>query len=144
MKVQVNGMKDWTPEKPLIPGFYTVRVDSVEDKVSEKTGAPMVLLGLRIVEGPEQPDGKPFDDRMVFDNIITDASGFEKPKAREFIENKLIMAVKAFGIDEEDEFDTADFQGQEAEVSLAIEDGQYGEKRNTVKSYRPIGGFQDN
>jgi hypothetical protein len=81
---------------------------------------------------------------MVFDNILLDPSGFEKPKAREFVENKLIMAVKAFGIDEEDEFDTADFQGQEAEVTLAIEDGQYGEKRNTVKSYRPVGGSQDN
>ena len=142
MRVQVDGMGDWTPEKPLVPGWYTVVCDKVEDKTTEK-GIPMAGLSLRVLDGPEQPDGKSMDDRMVFDNIILDASSYENPRARKFIENKMIAAVKSFGIDDGDEFDTESFVGKEAEVNVATTTGLDGNPRNEVKGIRPVGGFPE-
>jgi len=142
MRVQVNGMGDWSPEKPLVAGWYTVQVAKVEEKVSE-SGVPMVLLSYQILDGPEQPDGADFSDRMVFDNLILDASGYENPRARKFIENKMIATVKSFGADDGDEFDTDDFIGKEAEVNLSISKGLDGNPRNEVKGIRPVGGFPE-
>ncbi len=141
MRVPVEGMSEWKPEKPLDAGIYTARCVGADPSVTQK-GDPTVNLRYEIIEGPEQGDpDQQVEGRMVFDMLMLQYSG-DSPRGERFVKDKLISTVKAMGLDAgNDEFDTDDMIGSEVELGLKIKKNPNGELRNEVNFTRPVGGF---
>ena len=143
MRVQVEGMSNWTPEKPLNPGVYNAKCVAADPSTTQK-GDPIINLQFEIIEGPVQQDpNQEVEGRRIFDMVMLQYSG-DKPRGEKFVKDKLISTVKAMGLDSDDEeFDTDDMIGTEVELGLKIGTTQNGSKRNEVNFIRPVGGFPE-
>ena len=113
--------------EPLEPGFYHCRISAVEEKETQSTGNPMLVITYEVI-GDEQ--GNVVEgSRKLWDNLVLTDKALWKVKA--------VFTALGIPTDEVVKLDTSELIGMELGVKV-VQEMHNGENRNYTKGYKHI------
>ena len=136
-KVRSSEMADYTPEQPLVKGWYDARI--VDAKTDTFNGIEKLLVNLLLQGGPDQPDSEQvIENRQISDFIQLEGLGTMKDKGR-FLKKKFYGLAEAAGMEISDngDFDPDELIESVVEVHLVQNTNpNSGEVENRIDRYR--------